>query len=639
MIRAALLTLALLLGATVAPAQTLKLRLLQTTDLHMHLLAWDYYQDRAVEEYGFERTVTLIRAARAEASNSLLFDNGDLLQGNPLGDYVARVQPAAEAGVHPAIRVMNAIGYDAANIGNHEFNYGLPFLRRALAGAEFPVLSANVVEGERADASARPAFTPWTMLERRMRDDTGREHTLRVGVIGFVPPQIMQWDRQHLLGRVATLDIPSRAREFVPQMRAAGADLVVAIAHSGFERGESTPLFAENTVARLAEVPGVDAILFGHSHGEFPGRSFVSHPKVDLDRGTINGVPAVMPGAWGSHLGVIDLVLERRDGRWAVAERQATLRPVYDRAARRSLAAPDPLVAALIRREHEGTLAYLRTEVAHSSAPLHSFFAQVRDDPSVQIVADAQLAWARQALAGTPHAELPLLSAAAPFKTGGRAGWHAYTQIAAGPVAVRSVADLYVFPNTIQILRLTGAQVREWLEMSAGAFNRIDPAGAPEQMLLNPAFPSFNFDTLDGLDYEIDVTQPARYDRNGRLLAAEARRIVGLRWRGRPLADDQVFAVVSNNYRAAGGGSFPGIDGRQVIVDGPDENRAALLQHLRTLGRVEPRADANWRIRPVPGVKLRFRSGAGGIAQLGGAPEVRLVRDIGDGSALFELAP
>lgn len=633
-----LLALALLLPA--AGAQQIKLRILETTDLHMHLLAYDYYQDKPVEDFGLERTMTLIKAARAEVSNSLLFENGDLLQGNPLGDYVARVKPLQAGQVHPAYKVLNALGYDAANIGNHEFNYGLPYLKRSLLGAAFPYVNANLVvdDGRGKPEEAKNAFTPYVILERSVVDEAGLPHKLKVGVIGFAPPQVMQWDRQNLLGKLAAKDIPQTARALIPRMKTEGADIVVVIAHSGFERGE-TVFFAENTVARLAEVPDVNAVLFGHSHGEFPGRFFSSHPKVNLAQGTINGVPATMPGFWGSHLGVIDLVLEKDGDRWKMTQGRAALRPVFDRSTRKPLAAPDPMVAALVRTEHEGTLAYMRTEVARTTTPIQSYFAQVADDPSVQLVSNAQLAYAKKALAGTPYAALPLLSAAAPFKTGGRGGAGYYTDIPAGPIAVRNVADLYIYPNTVKVLRLSGAQVREWLEFSAGAFNRIDPAGAPEQNLINAAFPSFNFDTLDGVSYRIDVTQPARYERGGKLVAPDAHRIVDLRLDGRPVDDKAQFAVVTNNYRAAGGGNFPGLDGSNIVLDAPDENRAALLEYLQTMKTIDPAADGNWRILPVPGVKLRFVSGAGGVAHLARYPQIRLVQDQGDGTALYELTP
>jgi 2',3'-cyclic-nucleotide 2'-phosphodiesterase / 3'-nucleotidase len=634
MIRFCLVLFGALLTAAVAPAQTLKLRILGTTDLHVHMLAWDYYQDKVADEYGLARTATLIKAARAEARNTLLFDNGDLLQGNPLGDVMARVRPLRPGQVHPVFKVMNALGYDAANVGNHEFNYGLPFLKNALQGAAFPYVSANVVDDGGAD-KGKNTFRPYVILNRRFVDDAGAAHDMKIGVVGFVPPQILQWDRLNLLGKVAAKDIPATARELVPKMKAEGADVVVVIAHSGFEFGE-TVFFAENTVARLAEVPGVDAIVFGHSHGEFPGRFFNRHPKVNLERGLINGVPAVMAGFWGSHLGVIDLVLSKSEGRWKSTEPRSHLRPVFDRSTRKAVDA-DPMVAELIKAEHEATLAYVRAEVARTAQPIHSYFAQVADDPSVQLVSQAQIAYAKKALAGTPHDKLPVLSAAAPFKTGGRGGAQNYTDIAAGPVAVRNVADLYVYPNTVQVVKLTGAQVREWLEMSATAFNRIDPAGAPEQNLVNSGFPSYNFDTLDGVSYRIDVTQPARYDRSGKVVAPDARRIVDLRFNGAPIADTAEFAVVTNNYRASGGGSFPGLDGSNIILSSPDENREALLQYLQASGTVRPAADNNWRLQPVPGVKLRFVSSARGKEHLAAQPNIKWVADQADGLALYEL--
>ena len=248
--RPALIALAfagLLAMADPAHAATLKLRILETTDVHMNLLDWDYYQDRATTDYGLARAATLIHEARAQSRNSLLFDNGDLLQGNPMGDWVARVKPLAQGQMHPAYKVLQALRYDAGNIGNHEFNYGLPFLRQAIASAAFPLVSANVMLPD----GRTHAFTPYVILERAFHDDAGQAHRLKVGVIGFVPPQIMLWDKQHLEGKVVARDILQAARELVPRMREQGAQIVVAIAHSGFERGE-TVFFAENSVAPRA---------------------------------------------------------------------------------------------------------------------------------------------------------------------------------------------------------------------------------------------------------------------------------------------------------------------------------------------------------------------------------------------------
>ena len=638
--RGSLTGLLLALCSLAAPLQaaTLKLRLLETTDLHMVMLNHDYYQDRATDEYGLAKTATLIHAARAEVKNHLLVDNGDLLQGSPLGEYVATVKPLQPGQVHPAYKVMNWLRYDVANLGNHDFNYGLPMLDRALAGAAFPYINANLHrdDGDGNPANDKPAFTPYVILERQVIDEAGGTHRLKIGVIGFAPPQVMVWDRERLLGKLVAHDIVETARRLVPEMRTRGADVIVAVAHSGFEFGE-TVLFAENTVAKLSEVPGIHAILFGHSHGEFPGRFFSSHPKANLQRGTINGIPAVMPGFWGSHLGVVDLVLEPAGSGWKVTDGRAELRPIWDRAARKPLVAADPKVAELIAEEHAGTRAYMNTQVGRSAAPLTTYFSLVQDDAIVQLVSQAQLAYARRALAGTPYAGLPLLSAAAPFKTGPRGG--GYADIAAGPLSLRHAAEIYPYPNQLQVVEMTGAQLREWLEMAALVFQRIDPAGPPEQNLINDAVPGYFLDTLDGLSYRIDVTQPARYARGGRLVAPEARRIVDLRFDGKPVDDTARFAVVTNSYRAGGGDMFPGLDGKNIVLRAPDDNREAVVQYLKSVPRLEPSADGNWRILPVPGVKLRFTSGSAGIAHLAAYPQVRLVKDNGDGFAVYELQP
>jgi 2',3'-cyclic-nucleotide 2'-phosphodiesterase/3'-nucleotidase len=279
----------------------------------------------------------------------------------------------------------------------------------------------------------------------------------------------------------------------------------------------------------------------------------------------------------------------------------------------------------------------MNVQVGRSSAPLTTYFSLVVDDPIVQLVAQAQLAYARRALAGTPYAKLPLLSAASPFKTGPRGG--GYADIPAGPLSLRHAAEIYVYPNQLQAVLLTGAQLREWLEMTTLVFHRIDPAGAPEQNLINDAMPGYFLDTLDGVTYRIDVTQPARYARGGRLVAPDARRIVDLRFEGQPVDDTARFVVVTNSYRAGGGDMFPGLDGKNIVLSAPDDNREALVQYLKSMPQVDPMADGNWRILPVPGIKLRFTSGVGGIAHLSRYPQIKLIKDNGDGFAVYELQP
>jgi 2',3'-cyclic-nucleotide 2'-phosphodiesterase / 3'-nucleotidase len=602
-----------------ASAQEAELRLLNTTDLHGNVASYDYFQDAETELFGLERTASLIAAARAEADNVLLFDNGDLLQGNPLADYKAKVDPVAPGETHPVLAALEALGFDAWTLGNHEFNYGLEFLDTALSGSDLPVVSANVYRDDGDDDPENDvlAYEPYLVLEREITAADGRTYPLNVGVIGFVTPQIMIWDRSNLEGRLVTKDIVASAERYVPELKAAGADVVVALSHSGF--GEDTrEAGAENVSRHLTEVEGIDAVIFGHEHGVFPSEDYAEIEGVDIQAGTLNGVPMVMAGAWGDHLGVIDLTLTRAGEGWTVTSGTAEARPIYDAESETALAEADPAVLEVVAEAHEGTLDYIRSEVAETEAPITSFFAQVLDDPSVQIVNQAQTWYVERAVAGSDLEGLPILSAAAPFKAGGRGGAAYYTDIPEGTLAIKNVADLYIYPNTLKVVRLTGAEVREWLERSAGQFNRITP-GNPEQPLLNDDFRSYNFDVIDGVTYQIDVSQPSRYDADGNLVNEDAQRIVNLEYNGEPIADDQEFLVATNNYRASGGGAFPGLDGSTIVLDAPDENRQILIDYLTETETVNPSADGNWSFADLPGeVTATFESAA---AAQGALPE------------------
>ena len=635
------ITLTLLLASllTLANAQEVELRLLETTDLHANIVPYDYYRDEATDEFGLAKTATLITQAREEAPNVLLFDNGDLIQGSPLGDYRARVEVLGEGEVHPVYKAMNLIGYDAGNIGNHEFNYGLEFLTRSLEGADFPYVNANVYldDGDDNAENDENLFTPYVILGREVTDTAGETHTLNVGVIGFVPPQIMTWDKSNLEGRVVAKDIVETARKFVPQMIEEGADLVVAIPHSGFESSPPQGM-DEDASYYLSEVEGIDAILFGHAHSVFPAEDFAGEPGVDIERGTINGVAAVMPGFWGNHLGVIDLTLEKDGEGWTVVDSQSAARPIFDAETGEALVEADPAVVEAVAEDHEGTLEYVRGAVAETAAPITSYFAQVLDDPSVQLVNQAQTWYTERAVQGTQYEGLPILSAAAPFKAGGRGGADYYTDIAAGTLAVKNIADLYIYPNTLKVVKLTGEGLEEWLERSAGQFNRIDPNADEPQPLLNEDFRSYNYDVIDGVTYEIDVTEPSKYDADGNLVNPEADRIKNLRYNGEPVAPDEEFLVATNNYRAYGGGNFPGLDGSSVVIDSPDENRQVIIDYLTATGTVDPEADRNWTFAPVEGdVTVTFESGPDAEGYIPEGVELEYGGPAEDGFATYRL--
>lgn len=581
---------------------TVNLRILETSDIHVNLMNYDYYQTKTDNKVGLVQTATLVNKAREEVKNSVLFDDGDALQGTPLGDYVAnkikdpknRVDPSY---THPLYRVMNLMKYDVISLGNHEFNYGLDYLNKVIEKTDFPVINSNVYKVDHDDKEENDEnyFKPYHILKKEVVDEAGQKQIVKIGVMGFVPPQIMNWDKANLEGKVKAKDIVATAKIMVKKMQNEGADIIVALAHSGVDKSEYKEVNKmENASYHLAtQVPGVDAVLMGHSHTEV--------------KDVFNGVPVVMPGVFGSNLGIIDMQLKKVNGTWEVQKDQSKpqLRPIANSKGT-PLVESDQKLVNEIKDEHQATIDYVNTPVGETKAPINSYFSLVQDDPSVQIVTNAQKWYVEQELKKPEYEkikDIPVLSAGAPFKAGGRNGATYYTDIPAGTLAIKNVADLYVYPNTLYAVKVNGAQVKEWLEMSAGQFNQIDPKKTEEQPLVNIGYPTYNFDILDGLKYEIDVTQPAKYDKDGKVVNANANRIVNMTYEGKPVADKQEFIVATNNYRGSSQ-TFPGVSKGEVVYQSQDETRQIIVKYMQKIKDIDPAADQNWTFKPIVADKL-----------------------------------
>ena len=599
----ALMTMARDVGATEdtkpVEGQTVDVRILATTDLHTNLVNYDYYQDKPVETLGLAKTAVLIEKAKKENPNVLLVDNGDTIQGTPLGTYKAIVDPVEKGEQHPMYAALQALGFEAGTLGNHEFNYGLDYLNRVIETAGMPLVNANVLD----PATGKFIYQPYKIIEKTFTDTQGRLTTVKIGVTGIVPPQILNWDKANLEGKVVVRDSVEAIRDIIPEMRKAGADITLVLSHSGigddkYEKGE------ENEGYQIASLPGVDAVVTGHSHAEFPSGNgtgfYEKYPGVDGVNGKINGTPVTMAGKYGDHLGVIDLKLNYTDGKWKVTDSKGSIRKVDTKSN-----VADQRVVDIAKESHQGTINYVRQQVGTTTAPITSYFALVKDDPSVQIVNNAQLWYAKQELAGTPEANLPILSAAAPFKAGTRGDATAYTDIPAGPIAIKNVADLYLYDNVTAILKVNGAQLKEWLEMSAGQFNTIDPNNSQPQNLVNTDYRTYNFDVIDGVTYEFDITQPNKYDREGKLANPNASRVRNLKYQGKEIDPNQEFIVVTNNYRS--NGNFPGVREASLNRLLNLENRQAIINYILAVKNINPSADQNWHFADtIKGLDLRF---------------------------------
>jgi 2',3'-cyclic-nucleotide 2'-phosphodiesterase/3'-nucleotidase len=594
-------------------AMPARLRLLATTDLHMHLAGFDYHADRPDPTRGLTRIAGLIATARAESAARgdavLLVDNGDALQGTPMGDLAA-TRPQAP---HPLMQAFAHLGYDAIGLGNHDLDFGPEVLQVLLAQAPCPVIGSNL---RVLEPGLLAAVMPHAVLEPRWPAET-RVPALRVGVLSLLPPQTARWNARHLAGRVAIADILTAARETVTGLRRAGCDLVVALAHSGIGPATACPGM-ENAVIPLASLNGIDAIVAGHSHLRLPGPDHAGRDGVDATAGTVLGRPVVMPGAGATDLGVIDLDLSwHRATGWRVAGATTRLRPVHRRDDGNSQ--PEaPALRRLLAGDHAATRAELARPAGHSTAALHSYFSLIAPDRSLALVAAAQAAALRPHLDATAAAGLPLLSAAAPSRCGGRSGPGHYTDVPAGALSLRHVVDLCAFPNHIAAVIVTGAQLRDWLEMSASRFHRIEP-GSRGAMLADPAMPAHDFDVIHGIGYRIDLTATARFGPDGSRRHDGGRRIADLHHDGRAIADGDRFAVALKSFRAAGGGPFMALNDAEPVAVPHLATRTAVADYLSGRLPADPLATCPppWSFRPVAGATAILRTGPGAAAHLG----------------------
>ncbi|MFH9007264.1 bifunctional metallophosphatase/5'-nucleotidase [Streptomyces afghaniensis] len=544
---------------------------LGTTDLHGNVFNWDYFTDKEFDDkdhndVGLAKVSTLVNRVRAEKGrrNTLLIDAGDTIQGTQLSYYYAKVDPiTAEGGpVHPMAQAMNAMDYDAAALGNHEFNYGIPVLRKFEQQCRFPLLGANALDAK----TLRPAFAPYSM--HRLRTPFGRD--VKVAVLGLTNPGIAIWDKANVQGKMTFPGLEEQAAKWVPKLRSMGADVVIVSAHSGSSGtssyGDQLP-YVENAAGLVAEqVPGIDAILVGHAHTEIP-EYFVTNKK------TGKQVVLSEPLKWGQRLTLFDFELVWAKGCWTVGK-------VGARVLNSNTVAEDPKIVRLLSDEHEKVVAYVNQVIGTNAAEMTSAEAPYKDVPIIDLINHIQADTVKQALAGTEHAALPVLSQAACFSRSAR--------IPAGEVTIRDVAGLYVFENTLEARLMTGAQMKAYLEFSANYYVQTAPGASVDPAKLTNAngTPDYNYDVVSGLSYEIDIAKPA------------GSRVTNVRFEGQPLADDAKFVFAVNNYRANGGGNFPHVAAAPVLWSNSEEIRNTMIAWVKAKGSIDPAgfAAVDWKL-------------------------------------------
>ena len=556
-----------------------RVTIMGTSDLHGSVFNWDYftgaeYDDWAENDIGLAKLATLVEAVRAQRGRdrTLLIDAGDTIQGTPLSYYFARIAPITDGTVHPMAVAMNHIGYDAAALGNHEFDYGLPILRAFAGQLDFPLLGANALDAR----TGAPAFTPYVIKTITV---AGQE-PIRVAILGLTNPGIAVWGKASVQGQMTFPGLVEQAAIWVPKIRAQGADVVVVAAHSGAVTsssfGDLLPV-PENVSTLLAQqVPGIDAILVGHAHQEIPERRVVNQESG-------REVVLTEPLAWGMRLSLIEVSLVRGAHRWVVQS-------VGSSVLNANTARADPEMVKLLRPEHRKVVRYLSSVIGRCTAAMSCAKAHYQDTAALDFINLVQAEAVATAIAGTTQAVLPVLSITSLSNR--------EAVIPAGQVSIRDVAGLYIFDNTLLAITLTGAQVKAHLEKSAQYFRQVVGIGPFAASELTNAVteqapsgtPDYNYDVMTGLQapltYDIDVARNPGC------------RIVNLSYAGAPIDLASKFVVALNSYRQCGGGGFAGVTKAPVVHDAQQEVRQLIIDWVSSHKVIEPPscAGTGWKL-------------------------------------------
>ncbi|WGL60661.1 bifunctional 2',3'-cyclic-nucleotide 2'-phosphodiesterase/3'-nucleotidase [Pigmentibacter sp. JX0631] len=555
-----------------------QLAILETSDLHCSILPYDYYSDKKSDFFGLAKTASLIKKYRKLFPHSLLVDNGDLIQGNALSDYLKQFKVIDSKTIHPIIDVMNFLEYDIATVGNHDFNYGIEFLKKVTNQANFPYINSNIFlkNPKNKNLKGESLFPKSFIIEKKFNAND----KIKIGFLGMAPPQILIWDKHVLDNKIIIDDIVEAATKTAKELKKSGADIVIALAHSGILPVKYIKN-SENAVYKLSKIKEIDAIFSGHAHNIFPGGKVYDQKekfKIDNVTGKINNKPVVMPGALGSHLGVIIFKLEKLKKSWKIKETFTELPNVRN-------VEEDSKIVSLVAKHNVKVLEYIRAKVGKTQIHFHSWFSTIECSYASQFIQKIAIEYVKNKLTETKWKNLPIICSFAPLNTGSHGS--AYINISKGDLAIKDICNLYPYDNEIKVLLINKTQIKEWLEFACQAFQQIKSSDLDEINIINPLFPSFNFDCIYGLTYEIDLTQPI------------GSRIINLLYQGKEIKKFQKFAIITNNYRAAGGGNFPNVTKLKIIYDTTKLYRDIIINKVKNIKEINFELEQNWKIKQL----------------------------------------
>ncbi len=523
-----------LFAATLVAQDSAHVVVAATTDVHGRAYHWNYVTD-VEAPWGLTRVATVVDSLRKRYPGQVVvLDAGDLIQGNPFARYYAFERPGEP---HRVVDALNAVRYDVATIGNHDFDFGLDAMMRAFGDATYPIVSGNVYRLPRDTF----AFQPEAVLSRS---------GVRVGVTGFTTPGVMVWHRDKMEGRAHVRRIVPAADRAMRRLDAAGAELRIAAVHSGMglqSSYDTTGIGPENVAAQLARLPvKPHVVIVGHSHARF----------TDLE---MNGVHFFQPSPWALSVAVIHVILVRdQDQPYRVARIVGEEIQLAD-------VKPHPAVAGRLESAHRAVRDWVGTTVATVVGEWTAQYARAEDTPIIDLVNKVQRRASGAELSATPA-----------FDPEARLGPH--------QVSIRDIAALYPHENTLKAVLIDGETLRQYLERSAEYFLEYRE-GEP---IINESVPGYEFDIVSGVDYTIDLTRPP------------GTRIRQVTYRGELVTAADVFSMALNSYRQGGGGGFEMLTHLPVVYDRGEDVRDLLIEEISRKGvlRTEDYFKPSWSIVP-----------------------------------------
>ncbi|RGS74145.1 bifunctional UDP-sugar hydrolase/5'-nucleotidase [Mitsuokella sp. AF21-1AC] len=527
------------------------LTVFSTSDVHGSVIGWNYFKAQSAD-VGLAKISTIINEARAQKGKDdaiLCIDGGDILQGTPLDTYMVQHPDEWKAGQHPMFVAFNQIGYDAIELGNHEFNFGLDYLKKAI-GKNKNVLGANVIDDKTGKtwSGVRPYLIKTVKIDGE---------NVKVGIVGTDTPAIPNFEAPAHFAGVRFEDQVPVMQKYVKELKDKGADIIIGVTHSGVPRGDRNSV--ENQVVAIAEAcPDLDLLICAHNHVVIDNKSGVKGPDgtVYADA-VINGVPVVESGKDGKFVGKSNLTIHKVDGKWKVEKvttQAISVKGVKD----------DPAIVKQVKPWHEKTLQSLQQIIGEATDTFAGAESNHQDSAIVDFVNDVQRHYA-----GTQ------LSASASLNTS--------QDIDKGPITLQEISGLYIYENYLFGIEINGAELRKYMEHAASFYGTS---------------PDYNYDMVQGIDYTIDLNQPVGH------------RITKLQYQGRDVKDSDTFTMAINDYRMNGGSGYMAAmgytDGRKpkVVFDsmklyGDDgQVRSLITRYIQEKGTITPAVDHNWNVIP-----------------------------------------